>query len=164
MNLTISYHARKRWAERFKGRMEDSLARAVPFGAQRGSDSLLRSDNAVFVVSRDGVVKTVLSLNQAYANMQSNGIKAAVVTANPRDIAKKMLVELADSLIQADDDSLVGLGQELGVRRLAEHIFSLRKRLAKSDDALVRLYRGEMGKKIRNAVTDAANRLERASS
>lgn len=71
--VEVSYHACQRWEERASGSMEESLARAIPFGGQRGEDILLIDGNIVFACATDDgicTVKTVLTRDQAVVNMQ----------------------------------------------------------------------------------------------
>ena len=71
MKTFITGHAKDRWAERFPDYdIEAELAQAIPFGGQRhGDSSLLSPCEAVFIVTRDKVVRTVLTREQAMANM-----------------------------------------------------------------------------------------------
>lgn len=155
--MEVSSHAIERWTERFGGCMEESLSRAVPFGAQRGTDKLLRDGSAVFVVSKDGYVKTVLTIDQAYANMQSQGIRTTNQDS-PRADAQRIVQDLVEEIARAgSNEEIRELGKNLGVESLAKYVIGLRKKLTKQNDALLRLYRGEMDGKIVRAITDAAN-------
>lgn len=70
MKPKITIHANQRWAERFQRfNLDNELAAAVPFGAQReGGVCLLSPCGAAFMVTSDGVVTTILERNQAIAN------------------------------------------------------------------------------------------------
>lgn len=74
--LFVTPHAHARWAERGGGDLRDSLRRALPFGGQIGDDALLLEFNGlVFSVKFDdqgGTVTTVLTRQQATANLQAN--------------------------------------------------------------------------------------------
>lgn len=93
--LVVSWHAIERLRERrprYSGRSNGDLygvvygmtQRAMPWGAQLGDQELLLgdpqagSDGLVFVVLHDPdgrrVVKTVLTVDQAMANMQATGL------------------------------------------------------------------------------------------
>lgn len=80
MAIKITDHARERYAERFPdcGTIEWQLGQARPWGAQFGYDSFLLSpDGVVFAMTngRDGpVIKTVLTKEQATANMEMVGL------------------------------------------------------------------------------------------
>jgi hypothetical protein len=148
----VSQHASERWSERFGGDINESLFVAVPYGGQRGSDTLLRSGDAVFVVNKGGVVKTVLTVDQACVNMQSKGVRASL-----QPIAKPNLNRLVDEMASASDDELKAIGERDGIEHLAKYILSLRSSLRKTSDALVRVNRGEMDHKIRDALTKASN-------
>jgi len=70
-------HALQRWQERFGSQsIHAALAEAVPYGGnQRKGNRLLISPTlgAVFCVTPDNVIRTVLTEAQAIANMQQNG-------------------------------------------------------------------------------------------
>ncbi len=73
--LTVHSHALERWKERFPNRnIDQELATAIPYGAQRGNAQLLKNNDAVFVVEKNLVV-TCLTLEQAIANMQMKGVQ-----------------------------------------------------------------------------------------
>lgn len=73
--LTVHSHAVERWKERFPNRnLDQELATAIPYGAQRGRAQLLKNNDAVFVVEKNLVV-TCLTLEQAIANMQMKGVQ-----------------------------------------------------------------------------------------
>lgn len=72
--MEISNHGLSRYMERFGGdenQMREQLSRAVPFGCQLGEDHLLIDGEAVFVITKDNVVKTCLHRNMVIVNMQS---------------------------------------------------------------------------------------------
>lgn len=101
----ITPHARERFVERFAtADIASELANAIPFGAQLGDrDQLMLSPcGAVFAV-RDQRVVTVLTKQQALANMQSiighfaantsgelSAIPAPAVTQYEREVAKEL--------------------------------------------------------------------------
>lgn len=71
----FSSHARyDAWDDRFaEYDIKDAINRSVLFGGQLGTDSLYHDSvsNAVFVVTKDGWVKTVLTYDMAIANMMA---------------------------------------------------------------------------------------------
>lgn len=73
--LFVTPHARDRWQERGGGSFESLAARlrkALPFGAQVGyGPVLLEHDGLVFAVSLDKTVTTVMTKEQATANVQA---------------------------------------------------------------------------------------------
>ncbi len=76
--ILITRHSQDRWVERNKssGSLEDSLKRAMPYGAQRGNAVLLLDGEVAFVVKRkevdsDWILKTVLTKDQAIVNMEA---------------------------------------------------------------------------------------------
>jgi hypothetical protein len=86
--FVITDHALERFAERravstalqtsqYRDLLLAELERGVPFGGQIGNDELylLPSDNVAAIAwqARTGIVKTVLTREQAIANMQSMG-------------------------------------------------------------------------------------------
>lgn len=106
--LHVTQHALSRFSERMDGNFHARLKAAVPFGAQRGDDLLLRDDDAVFTVAREQetgrrVVTTVLTLDQAVANMQASGIQADLAKAPAQRPSIPML---------AARHALAGLGRK----------------------------------------------------
>lgn len=76
--FSVSQHALDRWRE-YTGlgvdELDSQLHLAVPYGAQRGTDTLYKLPSNYFAaVSRDLVVKTILRPDHAFANMQDAGI------------------------------------------------------------------------------------------
>lgn len=73
----ITPHARDRWEERcgLEG-LQESLAVAVPFGAQYSGSAYLLDParQMVFVVADGRTVTTILTREQAVANMQAFGL------------------------------------------------------------------------------------------
>jgi len=73
--MRFSPHAIERWSEWFDCHsLEEQLKESVPWGAQRRSDRLLLSPSGAVFVCDGNVVKTVLTKEQAIANMQMHGI------------------------------------------------------------------------------------------
>lgn len=71
----LTGHAADRWRERFEGDIWAAFDRAVPFGGQRRGDrSLLDAETgAVFIVTADNAIRTVLTKEQSYVNIQAYG-------------------------------------------------------------------------------------------
>lgn len=81
--LYVCEHARERWVER-AGEMDlgRTLREAMPFGVQKGGDSvLLAANEMVFVVERRGSRRTVVTCmtkEQALVNMQNIGVRVKI--------------------------------------------------------------------------------------
>lgn len=74
--LNVTLHAMDRWMQRSKGDIREAIARAIPFGGQCGSATMLIDDEIVFVLERKKwTITTVLTKDQAIANidMMSGG-------------------------------------------------------------------------------------------
>jgi hypothetical protein len=97
----ITDHALDRFAERHlelagltagesRQALLAELERGVPFGGQFGDDELLLLPSGLVAVIRwaegVGIVKTVLTRNQAIANMQSHGVLPTAVRRRPRPV------------------------------------------------------------------------------
>jgi hypothetical protein len=154
--LTISQHARQRWAERFSGRnLESELARAVPFGAQRGNSTVLLHEDAAFVVQGGNVV-TCLTKEMAITNMQISGVrfnafiesecevKLPVNSNRPDPITVGQMVQqiascdkravtiIAQVLCDASEDDLKHLAATTGLRTVCQMIEGLKRKHRKA--------------------------------
>lgn len=79
--VKVSWHAVERYLDRFDSGLSDRQARgviakafrqAVPFGGQRGRDLLMIHEDLVMVYdAKCRVIKTILTTDQAMANMQA---------------------------------------------------------------------------------------------
>jgi hypothetical protein len=69
----LTIHAEQRWDERFSGDLWEAFKRSVPFGGQKGKDKALldMESGAVFIITPDYSIKTVLTKHQYLVNIQS---------------------------------------------------------------------------------------------
>lgn len=93
----ITPHAAQRWIERGDGDLMQELASGSRVGVQRGTDYLLLLPcEAVAVVAKGDRVKTILTKEQAIANMQMRIGWHAHGTTTSEKVANGLAVSLGD--------------------------------------------------------------------
>lgn len=144
--LILTTHAVERWAERgaCDETLVDVLKRAMPFGGQFGDSMLLADGEIVFATKTNGfgdrVVVTVLTKDQAIANMQESlGFKAYLLAETEPANAVKSKPAYVGGLIQEATPGIV-VDERSRTKAMPKLKLSKRKKLADPLAELESLY------------------------